>query len=1063
MDESLSDFQEPRKNLKSTYTGQKHIKPVKARQNRKPRPKGQKDIRSILKAKKSDIIKYTEDFNSVCQQSGLDVDSEQLQIAIALSKSEQVELKDNSSESQESVSLEPLDSQERTKKIRTTLLEYGFKVPEVKINFNINKKIRKFKKDSKLLKITDEERQQKISIKYAQVLFNNLNSTNYNQETSSVVYPEIYSKASDTKFESLKNDSFFMIDNLLEKSTTTIGSLLKDWSKIPGRPQSPCFKIKKLSFVDLSLSQSELDVLLSGTFSSVKKTLTDRQYLKMEMESSILESHCRDLNFPGIDTKITASTEIENTIVPNIVLTDKGTDNPIVSAAVQHRSCSPDIFEDESLCIVENTPIKLAHLKHIEVTKNDNIKLFQSKSIDIFSLPCSQKSVDANGSKENITKRVSNDFMDLTECVAENILPRIDVDHAKKQTELAHDSKINNAFENDSNFKLEKYNDTNQNSDDYMEITECVNSLCAVVENQNSSPLNDDKMKNVILTPSQNVSNEYVDLTKNDNHADDVENVTIIYECESLISDTFIKLKPERDSNLNKLPYVEINSKKRTIEEHIDLTQESRSPSPIDIHANNIDNFVYDHSDQSISRESENVELETGHCNDELNEDSRNKNFATVSRNNSRDDSEHASNLARENSSKVLYMNHNKNETNFINKSALCDGFSIEASSNNLKSHTLELHSQETTSSQSSYVVFEISDEELDYSIHACQEKKSTCDEALKICDDGDNVISEFNSSHNNILEKGRTTTFNRSFSDSCLPVVEIKGTNMKKKSLPFKNIDKSKSLNSTPVKTPRKDVVQSPTKIETPKNSDYIVKTSEVTPILDYETLSTPERIKELDKYGLKPFKRKRAIQILKHLYNQTHPIMENLSDDNPSPSKIRKINDSPLKNKSPNKQILDYFPIKKCTPNKSEKENIFAITNDVPVIKEIDCHPDDWVFQKRTKAKVHTCKVPLHIAFHNYVSSRYGLQEAILQYQPIEIDIIHKELAEYGHKYDPKSMSEKQCRYNCFNSGDLMMLVDHLRSGRPPVWDFKAAQVAVKNLSVSALADFIELPWTF
>lgn len=97
-------------------------------------------------------------------------------------------------------------------------------------------------------------------------------------------------------------------------------------------------------------------------------------------------------------------------------------------------------------------------------------------------------------------------------------------------------------------------------------------------------------------------------------------------------------------------------------------------------------------------------------------------------------------------------------------------------------------------------------------------------------------------------------------------------------------------------------------------------------------------------------------AIQLLTHLYNQTHPVIEYCSEE-PIPAKKLKL-DSPEKLKSPRKS--------KNSPRKGrhtqstdtglgkENEIFYEETKDVPDIKEIECSADDWVFQKREKAKV-------------------------------------------------------------------------------------------------------------
>ncbi|GLH16225.1 Structure-specific endonuclease subunit SLX4, partial [Gryllus bimaculatus] len=53
------------------------------------------------------------------------------------------------------------------------------------------------------------------------------------------------------------------------------------------------------------------------------------------------------------------------------------------------------------------------------------------------------------------------------------------------------------------------------------------------------------------------------------------------------------------------------------------------------------------------------------------------------------------------------------------------------------------------------------------------------------------------------------------------------------------------------------------------------------VTPMADYSGMDTPMLKKELQKYGLKPLKRKRAKQILRHIYNELHPLVPVHSKD--------------------------------------------------------------------------------------------------------------------------------------------------------------------------------------
>lgn len=59
-----------------------------------------------------------------------------------------------------------------------------------------------------------------------------------------------------------------------------------------------------------------------------------------------------------------------------------------------------------------------------------------------------------------------------------------------------------------------------------------------------------------------------------------------------------------------------------------------------------------------------------------------------------------------------------------------------------------------------------------------------------------------------------------------------------------------------------------------TPK-PELIVRTTNVTPQPDYEQMDSPKVALELKKYGIKTMKRKRGIQLLKYIYDATHPFV--------------------------------------------------------------------------------------------------------------------------------------------------------------------------------------------
>lgn len=76
---------------------------------------------------------------------------------------------------------------------------------------------------------------------------------------------------------------------------------------------------------------------------------------------------------------------------------------------------------------------------------------------------------------------------------------------------------------------------------------------------------------------------------------------------------------------------------------------------------------------------------------------------------------------------------------------------------------------------------------------------------------------------------------------------------------------------------------------IDTPKPG-FVVRTTNVTPMPDYDRMDTPKVTNELKKFGVKAMKRKRGIQLLKYIYDATHPIVQ----ENMQIAKKRKISDN-------------------------------------------------------------------------------------------------------------------------------------------------------------------------
>lgn len=482
--------------------------------------KGQKDIRTILQSKKHELIKYSEDFDNVCKKSGVDIDSEELQVLIAISKSLQ-----NDTESEHYRSLK-LNTQERNSTIRKTLQEYGFKVPNIKIP---DRKVKKFKKQYKLLTVSSVEKQQIISDRYSQILLKNLENHSENSTLNGLI--PLYNLATNAVYETIRDNSVYYVNNLVEKSNSN-GCLFKDYANIPGRPVSPKLldDCCKMNFSEIDCSQEELDVVLSGNIKSAKNILYSKQRTKCINKV---------FNMSGVTIENVNNYETENNInlqenkylacKENSNEKDNETTNSVnklltITQTKQYRSCSPDIFDDEVSAILDdnetvntnnraNTCNSDSNLQNkttksitlltqnVESTHEKSIKEIDISSVKLFSnkienettkrMLCGFESENKEDisllQKHNATKP-ADDFMDLTECVQrKNIF------------------KIANCSE-----EMSQYNKTRRKSNDLMEITECISTkaidnIDLTQCNQKTANKECDSMgENIDLTQSSN-------------------------------------------------------------------------------------------------------------------------------------------------------------------------------------------------------------------------------------------------------------------------------------------------------------------------------------------------------------------------------------------------------------------------------------------------------------------------------------------------------------------------------------------------------------------------------
>ncbi|XP_063547206.1 structure-specific endonuclease subunit SLX4 [Cydia strobilella] len=1068
MDESLSDFKE-----KKSFKIKNNKAPAKPKAKKVKRVKGQKDIRTVLKAKKNELIAYSEDFYSVCKKSGIDVDSEQLQLAIALSKSLQTKDSVDSSSS----SSKYLTTQQRTGLIRTTLKEYGFKVPEKPTT---SRKTKKRRKPYKLLLTSEEEKQQIISDRYSQLLFelNNLKSTTSDKN---LVLPNlfIYNMSTNIEYENIKDDSIFYVENIVEESPNSMGCLLKNWSDIPGRPSSPDVNKSELLFSEVECSQEELDIVLSGHLKYSKDILRKKNMLKDKRKSIDIYKVKRNIsktvielspgfvedntgNQPPMFISGSSSKEINDTDEnESSIKVGNGEEKNLLVVTQPSRSLSPDLFDDEDDAIVE--------IPNETVTDSETANNFTKQASEVMDLTecinaqknmCNSSNMKTHSQisqQIDVTKRKSNDFMEMTECVgssSQHLMHKIDeeIDLTGPCENIVTTLRSNTCVENpvvvecdsDSSILIAK------EDEEHIDLT----AECETDNNRNTS-----YTENVHITNSnvflEGQTDEHIDLTEN--CVVDVENNNNSVNADNI---EHMDLTQSSNTSGDSLPFVQVGGTQVVPEKSLDDTiilnendyLETKSPEGnkklhvCDVEQPNQDPNTTspDHAIEIISPK--HIPLETDEAQiinlDESEVPEANDDNVDLTQTS---DSNEANNIGQNNS-------------HHINNSSLG------------KKDNISVDYDEALENMNSFPYYDNENYNNDTLVTEDHLEKNNANEVLlksKVPEPSNNLNSTCNNIDNyfdfggisvidnlpSFNDKSRHTNSlpNGSMRDS-LPMVDVKGTGKPK--FPLKHvIDPNsdpishKSLNEKPIEagtqTPKTEVDRH-VNVETPEQSEYIVKTDNVTPLLDYASMSTPERNRELDKYGLKPFKRKRAIQLLMHLYNQTHPYVES-AEELPSPSKKRRTDNLSEPSASKSSSSTSISPRKttksprKCpkSPNKatksprkasrsprtseegnlndSDKENdLFMVTREVPVIRIVECDADDWVFQKREKAKLHTCRVPLHIAFHNYVSCRLRLHEAILRYEPVNIDVIHKELAASGHRYDPKDLLkflDKRC----------------------------------------------------
>lgn len=963
MDESLSEFQETKKSC----TGPKNIAKKTSKPKKAPkRPRGQKDIRTALQTKKNELESYSKDFDKVCKKAGIDVDPEQLQLAIALSKS----LQDKPSTSNDSaVVSQTVTTQERIGKIRTTLQEYGFKVPEVKIA-GTTRKVRKHRKNYKLLQTSYIEKKEIIANRFSQVLFQNIPhySLYYSDKDTSNI--PLYNLASNVTYDVLRIKETFYVDNLIEKSIST-GNLLRDWSKIPGRPKSPkLFVPMSVSFSEIECSQEELNIILSGSLKSCK------EIARKKIKDCLDVRECKVVSIEDNIDNISVENNKKDSLIVN---DDVEVVVETISTVNKYRSCSPDMFDDDVSDIFEDTKnVTIQRDKSAKFNKTNiimevldltepvfgksqpkigiNSSVTNRKSNDMELTACIE--IQSNhfaivdqttlqlSQKTNVTKRRSNDLMELTECVATSSQPmqqNVDLtdspdiieEHYLKD-ETYKDKSINTKpTENkdidltsspENNYYIENRN-TQKDKDpekyvESMDLTQCSNtseelpfvSLTAAKEYSPDDTIildiNDYAHINKI-TNSQTEKVAHIDLTPNIQN--DIESSQSFFE------------EYNHDHSNNLEDAIENNSESianEELHERIDLTQHSDTKSsnsknssqesrgdleeknsnylskpksgkdscsqsiiepipvtfyPISSHIKNLTkanrmlspNKKYDNNpidDIDLTQKTDTSEESDQHSKNDSNNSKVEDNNMKLSDEDLTKDiglpavtiSQRYSSLFKEDDVSIDYdniINIDANNKLLYSENANSESIIYENPDENIEKFSK--NNSYLSSSQNSEI-FEISDKELDYSLHKSKlemPKDNFAFGGLSIMDD----MSNFRTSKISI-EVENQSKVNEIEIESFPTIYNDKSNNINKCNV----ISPIKHRRITEIATPQKACSSDIVTVITPKNGEMIIKTNNVTPMKDYESMSMHDIHIELDKYGIKPFKRKRGKKIL-------------------------------------------------------------------------------------------------------------------------------------------------------------------------------------------------------
>lgn len=180
-----------------------------------------------------------------------------------------------------------------------------------------------------------------------------------------------------------------------------------------------------------------------------------------------------------------------------------------------------------------------------------------------------------------------------------------------------------------------------------------------------------------------------------------------------------------------------------------------------------------------------------------------------------------------------------------------------------------------------------------------------------------------------------------------------------------------------------------------------------DVTPMPNYDNMDTPHLQKELGKYGIKRLKRQQAEVILKHIYEELHPICEtNINASTINMSEQNEGADHPGQNneedEEENEEFRDVDMGVECDITGSQERDLSCLVELELCGSGNEASPKSTPLKRSPPMKTDEAETNLPELLQNYIMRDPSMYEKILMFQPIWIEEIQAALK--SKTYKPK-----------------------------------------------------------